>query len=77
MAKNIKNDINKRKRRLNFLYLKFHKKMILEILEEKVPIRKGRSNPMEVKRKGSSYNVVRTLGKTKIDEYIYTVKFVK
>ena len=47
--------------------------MILEILEEKVPIRKGRSNPRGVKRKGSSYNVVRSLGKTQINEYIYTV----
>jgi len=47
--------------------------VILEILEEKVPVRKGRSNPRGVKRKGSSYSVVKALGKTQIDEYIYVL----
>ena len=52
---------------------KIHRQIVLEVLEEKIPIRVRRSNPRGVKRKGSSYNVVRSLGKTWIDEYIYTV----
>jgi hypothetical protein len=51
--------------------------LILEILEEKIPIRRGRSNPRGVKRKGSSYNVVRALGKTQINEYIYSIENIK
>ena len=47
--------------------------IINEILEEKVRKRRGGSNPRGVKRKGSSYSVVRALGKTQMDEYIYTV----
>jgi hypothetical protein len=53
---------------------KFHDQVISEILEEKVPQRKGRSNPRGVKRKGNSYDVVKSLGKTQKDEYVYSIE---